>query len=354
MQFIYSIFGYPLGWIMWLCYKILPMYALALVLFTIITRLVLLPFSIKQQKSTVQMKLIQPKITEIQSKYANNREKMQQELEALYARENYNPMSGCMPMLIQFPILFGLIDVIYKPLTHIARLSGDVIEPMLQMGVDMGLLSNLKEYSGQITMIGAIQKDPSAFSALGQELIDAATSINLSFMGLNLGEKPELAFAPLVAIPILAGISAFFSMWVSMRHTAMEGAGAGTSKSMMLLMPLMSLWFTFQVPAGVGIYWIISNLVMMVQSIILNKVYNPTEMAEKIKAEQEARKEKEREEKIAARKMLKEQGMEHAAAALSQKEIDRQKLQAARKRDAEKYGDYPECFQKPEEDKKKK
>ena len=340
MQFIYSIFGYPLGWIMWLCYKIVPMYALALVLFTVITRVALLPFSIKQQKSTVQMKLIQPKITEIQNKYANNREKMQQELEALYARENYNPMSGCMPMLIQFPILFGLIDVIYKPLTHIARMSSEAVQPMLQMGVDMGLLSSLKEYSGQITMIGAIQKDPSAFSALGQELIDAATSINLTFFGLNLGEKPEMALTPLIIIPILAGISAFFSMWVSMRHTAMEGAGAGTSKSMMLMMPLMSLWFTFQVPAGVGVYWIISNLVMMIQSMVLNKVYNPTEMAEKIRAEQEARKEKEREEKIAARKMMKEQGMEHAAAALSQKEIDRQKLQAARKRDAEKYGDY--------------
>ena len=125
MQFIYSIFGYPLGWIMWLCYKILPSYALALILFTLLTRLILLPFSIKQQKSTVRMKLIQPKIIEIQTKYANNREKMQQELESLYARENYNPMSGCTPMLIQFPILFGLIDVIYKPLTHIARLSAE-------------------------------------------------------------------------------------------------------------------------------------------------------------------------------------------------------------------------------------
>lgn len=354
MQFIYSIFGYPLGWVMWLCYKIIPMYAVALVLFTIITRLILLPFSVKQQKSSVQMKIIQPKVMEIQNKYANNREKMQQELEALYARENYNPMAGCLPMLIQFPILFGLIDVIYKPLTHIARISSDLITPLLEMGVDMGLLTSVKEYSGQITMIGAIQKDPGAFSGLSQELLDAASSINLSFLGLNLGEKPELAFAPLVIIPILAGVTSLLSMWISMRGTAMEGAGAGTSKSMMLLMPLMSLWFTFQVPAGVGIYWIISNIVMAIQSLVLNKIYNPAEMAEKIKAEAEARKEHERAEKIAARKLLKEQGMENAAAALSQKEIDRQKLQAARKRDAEKYGDYPENAQKPEEEKKKK
>ena len=122
------------------------------------------------------------------------------------------------------------------------------------------------------------------------------------------------------------------------------------------MMPLMSLWFTFQVPAGVGVYWIISNVLMLVQSIILNKIYNPAELAEKMKAEEAERKERERNEKIAARKLLKEQGMENAAAALSQKEIDRQKLQAARKRDAEKYGDYPECAQNAESetDKKKK
>ncbi|MBP1559299.1 MAG: YidC/Oxa1 family membrane protein insertase [Oscillospiraceae bacterium] len=354
MQFIYSIFGYPLGWIMWLCYKILPSYALALILFTLLTRLILLPFSIKQQKSTVRMKLIQPKIIEIQTKYANNREKMQQELENLYARENYNPMSGCTPMLIQFPILFGLIDVIYKPLTHIARLSAEAIAPLLNMGVDMGLLANTKEYSAQITMVGAVQKDPSAFAALGQDLINQCTSIDLQFLGLNLGEKPTLALNVLILIPILAGVTSFLSSWISMKATGNDSTGAGTMKTMMVMMPLMMAWFTLQVPAGVGIYWIISNLVMMIQSLILNKVYNPTEMAAKITAEEEERKERERQEKIAARKLLKEQGMEHAASALSQKEIDRQKLQAARKRDAEKYGDYPECFQKPEDDKKKK
>ena len=354
MQFIYSVFGYPLGWIMWLCYKIIPSYALALVLFTLLTRLILLPFSIKQQKSTVRMKLIQPKIIEIQTKYANNREKMSQELEALYARENYNPMSGCTPMLIQFPILFGLIDVIYKPLTHIARMSSEAIQPLLNMGVDMGILPSLQDYSAQITMVGAVQKDPSAFTALGQEFIDQCTSINLTFLGLNLGEKPPLALDILVLIPILAGVSSFLSSWIAMKAAGNDTTGAGSMKTMMAMMPLMMVWFTFQVPAGVGIYWIISNVVMLIQSLILNKVYNPTELAEKMKAEEEARREQERQEKIAARKLLKEQGMESAAAALSQKEIDRQKLQAARKRDAEKYGDYPECFQKPEDDKKKK
>ena len=141
LDWLYKGIGAMLGWFN----DITGSYALALLLYAFVFKIVFVFFSIKQQKSTVRMKLIQPKIIEIQTKYANNREKMQQELENLYARENYNPMSGCTPMLIQFPILFGLIDVIYKPLTHIARLSAEAIAPLLNMGVDMGLLANTKE-----------------------------------------------------------------------------------------------------------------------------------------------------------------------------------------------------------------
>jgi len=350
MQLINSIIGYPLGWIMWLCYKIIPVYGIALILFTILTRCLLIPVSIKQQKSTVRMKLIQPKIQEIQKKYANNREKMQQELEGLYARENYNPMSGCLPMLIQFPVLFGLIDVIYKPLTHIVRMSSETIAPLLQMGVDMKLLTSIKEYSGQIIMIGAIHNNPSAFASLGQDFIDKATSVNLNFLGMNLGEKPTLALNLLIIVPILSGVTSFLASWISMKVTAGDDAAtAGATRSMMIMMPLMSLWFTFQVPTGVGFYWIISNLLMLAQTLVLNKIYNPAEMAEKYKADEADRHERERQEKIEAKRLLKEQGMEGAAAALSQKEIDRQKLVAARKRDAEKYGDYSESSEKPDE-----
>ncbi len=346
MEIINSIMGYPLGWIMWLCYQVIPIYGIALILFTVITRLLLAPLSVKQQKSTVRMKIIQPKIAELQKKYANNRTKLNEELQALYARENYNPMMGCLPMLIQLPVLFGLIDVIYKPLTHIVRMTSEQIEPLLALGVEMGLIDQTSEYSAQITMIGALQNDPAAFSSLGQEFVTMATSVNLDFLGINLGSRPPLAFDILILVPILAGLTSFLVSWVSMRASGGTSTGsgdaatAGATRSMMIMMPLMSLWFTFQVPTGVGFYWIVSNLLMLIQTIILNKIYNPAQIAEKLKADEEERREHERQEKIEAKRLLKEQGMEAAAVALSQKEIDRQKLAAARKRDSDKYGDY--------------
>ncbi len=288
------------------------------------------------------MRIIQPKIAELQKKYSNNRTKLNEELQALYARENYNPMSGCLPMLIQLPVLFGLIDVIYKPLTHIVRLSSEAIAPLLEMGVQMGLIDSTSEYSAQITMVGALHADPTAFASLGQEFITQATSVNLNFLGINLGTRPPLAFDILILVPILAGLTSFLVSFISMRASGggNDAATAGATRSMMIMMPLMSLWFTFQVPTGVGFYWIVSNLLMLAQTLILNKLYNPAEIAEKLKAEDEQRRETERQEKIEAKRLLKEQGMEGAAMALSQKEIDRQKLAAARKRDADKYGDY--------------
>ena len=356
MEWLYTIIGYPLGWIMWLAYKVIPNFGLALILFTLIIRVLMIPLSIKQQKSTVRMKMIQPKMAEIQKKYANNREKMNQEMMDLYARENYSPTAGCLPMVIQLPILFGLIDVIYKPMTHILRMSDEIITTITQLGLDMGVLTNAKDYSRQITMVGAIQNNPEAFSALSADTLEQISRIDLSFLGLYLGDKPTLALNWLIIIPILAGVTSFLTSWITMKVTAggaMDSQTAGMNRSMMIMMPLMSLWFTFQVPAGVGFYWIVSNVVMLAQSLILNKVYNPAEMAAAMELAEAERKEQERQEKIEARRLLKEQGNEAAAAALSQKEIDRQKLAAARRRDAERYGDYTDMGDLDDEDEPK-
>ena len=123
MSFIMRLFGVPLGYIMWAMYQIVHNYGWAIILFTIVTKLLLLPLSIKQQKSNVKMQIIQPKAKEIQEKYKNNPQKMNEELQALYQRENYSMSAGCLPLLIQFPIIFGLLDVIYRPLTHLLHIS---------------------------------------------------------------------------------------------------------------------------------------------------------------------------------------------------------------------------------------
>ncbi|MEA5010879.1 MAG: membrane protein insertase YidC [Angelakisella sp.] len=343
MDFIMSAFGLPLGWIMWLMYKIIPNYAVALILFTIVTKLLLVPLSIKQQKGTIKMQIIQPKMAEIQSKYKSNPQKMNEEIQALYAKENYNPMAGCLPLLIQFPILFGLIDVIYKPLTHIMRVPADVITAITNICTEHGI--QMVGYAPQITALKTIQQNPGWFESLGTEMVEHISSLSMTSFGLDLSITPDPAiigwFNLMLLIPLLSGATALLMSMVTMRNTPTpEGAGGASTKMMMYMMPLMSLWFTMKVPAGVGLYWIISNVVAGVQALILNKFWNPKEMAEKMRAEDEARKEQERMEKIEAKKRAKEEGRNMDEKALSQKELNRQKLADARRRNAEKYGDY--------------
>lgn len=372
MGFISEIIGWPLGWVMWIGYQVFRNYGVALIFFTFVTKMIMFPLTLKQQKSSVKMALIKPKLDNIQKKYANNKEKLNEEMMKLYQEEGYNPMSGCLPLLIQFPILFGLINVVYNPLTHIIRLSKDVIEQGLEIAKGMeGILVNAS--MPQISIIQGVKIQPELFSALfSPEQIQRISNFNMSFFGIDLTAVPTMAFNPLIIIPILSGVTSFLISIQSMRQAGTTAAGetGNTMKGMMYIMPIFSLIFCFQVPAGVGLYWVISNVLSYIQSMYMNKKYNPQEMAEKARAEQEALEEAERQERLENRKKARKEMAEYqaeveAAAQASKgkkkkapdieepqapdeetlkkgmtaKEINRMKLAAARKRDAEKYGE---------------
>jgi len=153
------------------------------------------------------------------------------------------------------------------------------------------------------------------------------------------GEALASLLNPIILIPLLSGGTALLMSLVTMRNTAGTGSSNPSMGAMMLMMPLMSLWFTFMVPCGVGLYWTMSNIVAIGQSVVMNHFWNPKEIAEKMKAEDEARKERERQEKIEAKKRAREEGKAEDEAALSQKEQNRRRLAEARRRNAEKYGD---------------
>jgi len=349
-----SLIGIPLGWVMWVLYYVVKNYGLALLLFTIFSRLIMLPVTINQQKSTAKMTMLRPQLEEIQKKYANNRQKLNEEMMALYTRENYNPMSGCLPMIVQFLILFGIIDVIYKPLKHILRLPAVFIQEA------QDLLPTISQYSAramtsQLPIVREIMQNPNPFMNLsfGAESVAKVQEFasNLMFMGIDLIGQPETSmffdlfkgqFNPVILIPVLSGITSLLLSINTLKSTSAttEGqAGAGSIKAMMLTMPIFSVLFTFSVPAGVGLYWTFSNVVGLLQNLVVYKFYNPKEMAEKAQREYEERKERERQERIEAKKRALEQGDQEEAKALSKKEQNRRKLAEARRRDAEKYGE---------------
>jgi len=347
MSFITSLLGVPLGWIMYAFYFLTNNYVFALLLFTIVTRAIMIPTSVKQQKSTVKMAIIKPELDELQKKYANNKEKLNEEMMKLYSREGYSPTAGCLPLLIQFPILFGLIDVIYKPMTHILRISSETIAIGSEIVKNNAALFNLDAANQtdtyiQLQIIRAVREMPDKFVAMGQDAVSAIQGLNMNFLGMDLTQTPALKmftqifsdFNPIIFIPIAAGVTSLIMSLVTMRNSAttVDGSAGASMKGMMYMMPLFSAWIALRVPAGVGIYWSFSSIIGTVQAIVMHKIYNPKELAEKAKAEAAERREQERLARIEAKKNDPNRG-------LSQKELNRRKLAEARKRDAEKYGE---------------
>ena len=344
-----EIIGWPLGWVMWLFYQLGNNYVLSLLLFTIAIRLILLPSSVKQQKNTAKMRVFQPKIEKIQKKYGKDQKKVQEETMKLYEEEGYNPMGGCFPLLIQLPIIYGLMDVVYRPINYLLRLPAEAAAAVNQVLTEIGNGNRASE----ISLISDIAAGKT--HGLSADIVAQIKTLDLNFFGLNLGEVPSWSTA-LIIIPILSGISSFAVSWFTTKlsqqsNPAMKQTG-GMMKGMMIIMPLMSFFIAFSVPAGVGLYWILSNIIMGVQSFALNKYYNPGRI--------EAIVEKEREE-IRTGKRKKKQGfmqkMQKAAQeqqqaqsgkpgpklteedAKREKEQNRIKIAEARKRMAEKYGD---------------
>lgn len=345
-----KIFGWPLGFIMLGCYMLTGNnYALAITVFTILTKLALLPLSIKQQKEQAKMAVFQPKLKRIQEKYGNNKERYNEEIQKLYTEEGYNPMSGCLPSLIQFPILFGVIDVVYKPIYHIFRVSNSVINEMVAIAEAAGHVFTKNSYYTQINLLKIIQEEPEIFSEIDSEIITKIADFDMTLFGLDLGVVPQFSltyeggFNWYLILPILCGVFQL-AMTFYMQKSNPSQQSMGGMNIMLYLMPLMSVYIGFIVPAAAGFYWTLSAVVQFIQSVCFNIFLNPKDLAAKAEAEAEAAKEAKKQQRAEAREKLKELQKEKnekyaANESPSQKEINKKKLAEARKRSAEKYGD---------------
>ena len=296
---ILRVFGYVVEF----CYNIcFDNYLLALILFAIIVKIVLLPFSIKQQQNSIKQAKLRPKEMAIRRKYAGRndqptQQKIQNEIMELYQKENFNPMSGCLPMLIQLPILLGLYEVIRKPLTYICGVPKEKVTEILESEALKTVLASdgvadvekviASMKAQEIELIDVLQKHFSDFASfLEGHVADVSELPNFDFFGLmNLAHKPEFSLESfkstegllLLLIPVLTFVFMFLSMKINKKFTynANEGVGgdaAASAKIMDWVMPLMSVWITFMVPAVIGIYWIFNNIFGTVQQIILAKV----------------------------------------------------------------------------------
>ena len=354
---MFSTLGYyiciPFAWLVRLFYNLTSSYGMAIILFTLVVKLILLPFQMKSKRSMIRMNRLSGKMQEIQKKYANNQAKMNEEIQKLYEEEGVSPMSGCLWSFLPLPILLALYSIMRQPITHFMLLSESVVQDLVAKvttaGVDMSSIVQIKDGAavvsngvtqlqpyGQINLVKAITEyAPDAASG-----IDGWINLDYNFLGLDLSATPSTAFSNfsltwpiigLILIPILAGGFQLLMTRITMKQQPQqEGPGAGSTKMMMYMMPLMSVYIAFIMPAALGIYWIAQSVFSAVQEFVLGKFYT-----KKMEAEENARYEAiqaDRQKRMEEGRKQQEQRRQETA----QKQTLREKQKAAQKAKAAK------------------
>lgn len=276
MESFWDIFYVPLGWLMKMCYTLIPNYGVALILFALIIKLILCWFSIKQQKNSIKQARLYPYERAIRRKYNGGRDnkttqqKMQQEIMELQQKEGYSPLSGCLPLLIQFPILIFVYNVIRSPLRYICGLSSVVVDKIKEMA----------EVSDEISALNAMRADFSKFAeieGIGDLTVEKLPNFNM--FGLDMSVTPNGGGYIYLIIPILTFFVLFFASKLTRRFSYQPPREDQTPetelsmKIMNLTMPLISVFISFSTPAVVGIYWMYQNMLGVLQQFILSKAY---------------------------------------------------------------------------------
>lgn len=453
--------GTPLGYVMWVCYLLVQNVGWAIILFTLIVRIAMFPINLRQQKNTAISQLFMPRVREIQTKYKNNQQKQQEELAKLQ-KEGYNPTGGCLSIILTFIILGGVIDVVYRPMTHMERFDAADITSIVYSAKKVDTIQTLLANSDDYTAVLEYLKDPSTLtykenestdengkkiktnnrntvpegfnldnakkdivvtqaqldemnalfdtsdgtdkltklysndsrlsdpirsaiqqismnysdstlyrelralntygrtdanksliisnSGIGENVADRLEKLseNIYFMGINLGEQPKWEFNELIIIPILAFVFSMAQMMVQQYLTNKQNPELAqqqaSMKFMFLMMPFISLFIVFSVPAGAGFYWSVSYLFGILQSVIMYKFWP----SDKIRAEAQAKMDAqfaEREQRATIVTVDAEGNSTEKTERLSKltqkeiKELNKKKLEAARRADAEKYGE---------------
>ena len=318
----------PFAWLLMLFYDFSQNYGIALILFALVIKLVLFPFNLKGKKSMIQMNLLSSKMQQLQKQYGKDRERYNLEIQKLYEKEKVNPMSGCLWSFIPIIFLMVLYGIIREPLTYLMNVPADMIETVAEItGV-----ANSGTYP-QIAMLKAIA-DPAVLeqvkAALGESAGAGLFSMNVEFLGINLANIPQLNFwsaegglvwgnIGLFLLPLVSVGTSLLSMYVSMKTNQMNRGGeqndqmAKTNRTMMIFMPIMSLWIGFTVPAGLSIYWIAQYIFSIFQELIcgrlLKKDYERAraEAAERERQEKEDEKRRKEEARLERQRRLEEE-----------------------------------------------
>ena len=357
----------PFAWLLLFFYNLFSSYGLALILFAVVIKLILFPVTLKSKKSMIQTTMLSEKMQKLQKQYGKDRERYNLELQKLYEKEHVNPMGGCVWSLIPMFVLIALYGIIREPLTYFMGMSTEQIQALAtqlnwqEVAVTSGFMSpeameKLVQQlaDGKINHIfqnGAYNQlhllslvKPENLEALRAAVgADGLFVLNFNFLGIDLSKIPTWKFwaggitpgsVGLFLLPIISVGVSFLSMKVSMSTSRMNNQAQNaqldsTNKMLLWMMPVMSLWIGFTVPAGLSVYWIAQYFVTMIQEYICGKMLKKDYEAAREAAERREAEEKEEE------KRRKEEARLERQRRLEEEKKNRGKKKPAQKKDEE-------------------
>lgn len=284
-QLFANIFGYLLN----IINNLVNNYGLAIILFTVLIKLIMLPLSIKQQKTMKKSAKLQEQMKVLQFKYKNDPEKLNREMMDLYKKENMSPFSGCLSAILQIILLFSIFYMVRSPLTYMEKIDKTQIDSYVQQIKDSG-----KTVSQAYSEIDIIREIDYLRNNNPENVTLQKVNLNMNFLGLDLSKIPQqnLNDWTVYIIPILYIISTFFSMKLTTsmqknnddkkeltdgnsnenERNEMEDAMAQSNKMMSWMMPIMSVSISLVAPLGLALYWLINNILMICERLVLNKI----------------------------------------------------------------------------------
>ncbi len=291
MNEIFNLIGSLFGYLLWGAFCLVKNFAIAILLFTIVLRIIQFPMQIKSQKNMAANMRLQKKQKEIQEKYGRDKAKASEEMSKLYEKENINPMSGCLTTLIPMFLLMGVYWTVRNPLTNTLHIDKNSVQEALNYLKGLPVIGgNINAYYGEINLIGYfsdIKDNLTCFTSADISKIETFAN-GFTLFGMNLLDAPSLhgKTSVYVLIPVLCFLSSFGTSFVSMKMNGTQLKGQqGCMSAMFLLLPLMSAYISYTVPSAMGLYWIYSSLIGFISTLVLHKFYN----AESMTALEEAR-----------------------------------------------------------------
>lgn len=339
----------PFGYVLEFFYGFFHNYGIALILFSLAVKVILLPLSMKQKKSMMKTSRLQPKVKQIELACGDDKQKYQQEVNQLYKDEGVSMMGGCLWSLLPLLILFPLYNVIREPLQYLLHLTDSQVESIqaafaAAKGIDVKKVDAYWQYAAAADM-----------ATYGKGIVENVKSINFNFLGINLGEQPNWRFWKLrswseiggLLIPIVSGGLNYLSMFISQKtndtvitddkgnRDDASAAAAQTGKAMTFMMPLVSVVFGYIMPLGLSIYWIAQSVLGIAQDYFLTKhyrkIYDAEDEIKRQKAAALAEENAEKERIRAAKRAANPDGITENTSKKKQQLRDRQERDAAAK-----------------------